>query len=116
MLESICGQGFAYARKVEEDWQKKLVKLEPKATEERLPAAEAKTIFLSSPRPAPCPPFYKRRSYDTCVSSLVLVFPFCRRHNVKPKQLGQPPPPIGIDRGRAGDLAIDRAAWRLLVA
>jgi hypothetical protein len=22
MVESICGQGFAYTRKVEEDWQK----------------------------------------------------------------------------------------------
>jgi hypothetical protein len=27
MVESICGQGFAYAREVEKDWQKELVKL-----------------------------------------------------------------------------------------
>jgi hypothetical protein len=27
MVESICGQGFAYAREVEEDWAKYLVKL-----------------------------------------------------------------------------------------
>jgi hypothetical protein len=27
MVESICGQGFAYAREVEEDWTKELVKL-----------------------------------------------------------------------------------------
>jgi hypothetical protein len=30
MVESICGQGFAYAREVEEDRQKKLVKTETK--------------------------------------------------------------------------------------
>jgi hypothetical protein len=27
MVERICGQGFAYAREVEEDWAKYLVKL-----------------------------------------------------------------------------------------
>jgi hypothetical protein len=27
MVESICGQGFAYAREVEKDWAKHLVKL-----------------------------------------------------------------------------------------
>jgi hypothetical protein len=27
MVECICWQGFAYAHEVEEDWQKKLVKL-----------------------------------------------------------------------------------------
>jgi hypothetical protein len=27
MVESICGQGFAYVREVEEDWAKHLVKL-----------------------------------------------------------------------------------------
>jgi hypothetical protein len=32
MVEIICGQGFAYTHKVEEDWQKKLVKLDKKAT------------------------------------------------------------------------------------
>jgi hypothetical protein len=32
MVESICGQGFAYAREVEEKRQKKLVKLELQAT------------------------------------------------------------------------------------
>jgi hypothetical protein len=35
MVESICGQGFTYAREVEEDRQKKLVKLELHATEKR---------------------------------------------------------------------------------
>jgi hypothetical protein len=30
MVESICGQGFAYTREVEEDWAKELVKLEAK--------------------------------------------------------------------------------------
>jgi hypothetical protein len=33
MVENICGQGFAYAREVEEDRQKKLVKLGLHATE-----------------------------------------------------------------------------------
>jgi hypothetical protein len=32
MVESICGQGFAYMREVEEDWAKELVKLGQKAT------------------------------------------------------------------------------------
>jgi hypothetical protein len=32
MVESICGQGFAYAREVEEDWAKYLVKLGQKNT------------------------------------------------------------------------------------
>jgi hypothetical protein len=27
MVESICGQGFAYTHEVEEDWAKELVKL-----------------------------------------------------------------------------------------
>jgi hypothetical protein len=35
MVESICGQDFAYAREVEEDRQKKLVKLELHPTEKR---------------------------------------------------------------------------------
>jgi hypothetical protein len=30
MVESICGQGFAYARELEEERLKKLVKLEQK--------------------------------------------------------------------------------------
>jgi hypothetical protein len=30
MVESICGQGFAYVREVKEDWAKHLVKLEQK--------------------------------------------------------------------------------------
>jgi hypothetical protein len=33
MVESICGQGFACARKVEEERQKKLVKTRAKRTE-----------------------------------------------------------------------------------
>jgi hypothetical protein len=32
MVESICGQGFAYAREVEEDLAKELVKLELEKT------------------------------------------------------------------------------------
>jgi hypothetical protein len=32
MVESICEQGFAYAREVEEDWAKELVKLGQKNT------------------------------------------------------------------------------------
>jgi hypothetical protein len=35
MVESICGQNFAYARNLEEDWQKKLVKLELRDTGEK---------------------------------------------------------------------------------
>jgi hypothetical protein len=30
MVDSICGQSFAYAREVEEDWAKKLVKTRAK--------------------------------------------------------------------------------------
>jgi hypothetical protein len=30
IVESICGQDFTYAREVEEDWAKELVKLEQK--------------------------------------------------------------------------------------
>jgi hypothetical protein len=30
MVESICGQSYAYAHEVEEDWEKYLVKLEQK--------------------------------------------------------------------------------------
>jgi hypothetical protein len=40
MVEGICGQGFAYAREVEEDWKKKLVKTRQKAIQKRLPMAE----------------------------------------------------------------------------
>jgi hypothetical protein len=36
MVESICGQGFTYAREVEEDRQKKLVKLDKRATQKKL--------------------------------------------------------------------------------
>jgi hypothetical protein len=35
MVESICGQGFADAHEVEEDWAKELVKLGQQATEKR---------------------------------------------------------------------------------
>jgi hypothetical protein len=35
MVESICGQGFAYAREIEEDRQKKLVKLEQKELQKK---------------------------------------------------------------------------------
>jgi hypothetical protein len=34
MVESICGQGFAYTREVEEKRQKKLVKPELQATKD----------------------------------------------------------------------------------
>jgi hypothetical protein len=43
MVENICGQGFVYAREVEEDWAKELVKLgQNRATGEhtRKPAAD----------------------------------------------------------------------------
>jgi hypothetical protein len=40
MVESICGQGFAYAREVEEDRLKKLVKLEQKGLQRTTAAAE----------------------------------------------------------------------------
>jgi hypothetical protein len=40
MVESICGQGFAYTHEVEEDRQKKLVKLELQTPEDTEPAAE----------------------------------------------------------------------------
>jgi hypothetical protein len=40
MVESICGQGFAYAREVEEDRLKKLVKLEKKRLQRATTAAE----------------------------------------------------------------------------
>jgi hypothetical protein len=59
MVESICGQGFAYTHEVEEDWAKELVKLGQKTTEERLPAAETKTIFRHH-KPRPRQPFYRR--------------------------------------------------------
>jgi hypothetical protein len=41
MVESICGQSFAYAREVEEDWTKELVKLGLEATGKRGIAAAA---------------------------------------------------------------------------
>jgi hypothetical protein len=41
MVESICGQGFAYARELEEDWAKELVKLGLEATSKRGIAAAA---------------------------------------------------------------------------
>jgi hypothetical protein len=55
MVESICGQGFAYTRKVEEDRQKKLVKL-------GLEATETVTVddLKSAPKPALPSPIYKR--------------------------------------------------------
>jgi hypothetical protein len=40
IVESICGQGFAYAREVEEDRLKKLVKLEKKRLQRATAAAE----------------------------------------------------------------------------
>jgi hypothetical protein len=40
MVESICGQGFAYAREVEEDRLKKLVKLEKKRLQRATAAAK----------------------------------------------------------------------------
>jgi hypothetical protein len=42
MVESICRQGFAYAREVEKDWQKKLVKT--RATRYQREAAAAKNL------------------------------------------------------------------------
>jgi hypothetical protein len=53
MVESICRQDFAYAREVEKDWQKKLVKT--KATRYQREAAVAKN--LSAPAHAVSLPF-----------------------------------------------------------
>jgi hypothetical protein len=44
MVESICGQGFAYAHEVEEDWAKELVKLGLEATGKRDTATAADQI------------------------------------------------------------------------
>jgi hypothetical protein len=47
MVESICGQGFAYAREVEEDMLKKLVKLgQENATREMAHSLEANKKFV----------------------------------------------------------------------
>jgi hypothetical protein len=40
MVESICGQGFAYAREVEDDWTKYLVKLGQENTTKDKDAAD----------------------------------------------------------------------------
>jgi hypothetical protein len=45
MVESICGQGFAYAREVEEDWAKHLVKLGQNRATGETTARRLKTIF-----------------------------------------------------------------------
>jgi hypothetical protein len=46
MVESICGQGFVYAREVEEDWAKELVKLGLEKTTRETAAWRLKTIFV----------------------------------------------------------------------
>jgi hypothetical protein len=53
MLESICGQDFAYAHEVEEDWAKELVKLEQKKMYRRQQAAAGGRLKISSMRVAP---------------------------------------------------------------
>jgi hypothetical protein len=45
MVESICGQGFAYAHEVEEDRQKDLVKLGLEKTTGETATRRLKTIF-----------------------------------------------------------------------
>jgi hypothetical protein len=52
MVESICGQGFAYAREVEEDRQKSLVNLGQKATAET--ASRQRRLMKNRPSPSGC--------------------------------------------------------------
>jgi hypothetical protein len=47
MVESICGQGFAYAREVKEDWAKHLVKLEQKDYRKQSSVAREKNRSIS---------------------------------------------------------------------
>jgi hypothetical protein len=49
MVESICGQGFAYMHEVEEDWAKYLVKLGQKGTTYQTTGSTMAN--LKSPRP-----------------------------------------------------------------
>jgi hypothetical protein len=54
MVESICGQGFAYAYEVEEDWTKSLVKLDKKKTTyETTVTSEANQNQPTQPDPVP---------------------------------------------------------------
>jgi hypothetical protein len=49
MVESICGQGFAYPHEVEEDWAKKLVKTRTKGLQaKKTTGARAKTNDVSA--------------------------------------------------------------------
>jgi hypothetical protein len=50
MVESICGQGFAYTCEVEEDWAKELVKLGQKDYRRPDAATEANPISPARPR------------------------------------------------------------------
>jgi hypothetical protein len=52
MVESICGQGFAYAHEVEEDWAKELVKLGQQATEKRQYRGQRRLNKIQSGAPA----------------------------------------------------------------
>jgi hypothetical protein len=57
MVESICGQGFAYAREVKEEKLRKLIKLgQEKATGETEDSAAADK--KSGHMACPCPPVY----------------------------------------------------------
>jgi hypothetical protein len=51
MVESICEQGFAYAREVEEERQKKLVKTRAKDYKRQQSAAPRKSVVGSHPTP-----------------------------------------------------------------
>jgi hypothetical protein len=63
MVESICGQGFAYAREVKEDRQKKLVKTRAKRSykghSRRLWLNRIQKIW-SKPNTVPTSCFYRR--------------------------------------------------------
>jgi hypothetical protein len=80
MVESICGQGFAYAHEVEEDWAKELVKLGLEATSKRDIAAAADE---KSSRPVRLQgPYYKRSM--ACDPSLILGRIWRWRHDRSP--------------------------------
>jgi hypothetical protein len=62
MVESIRGQGFAYAREVEEDRAKELVKTRAKRKLQIAAAAADRVLFLKSSRQLLCPGIYWRRA------------------------------------------------------
>jgi hypothetical protein len=64
MVESICGQGFAYARKVEEERQKDLVKLEQKRATGKMAHDDAEANpKIRSVNSSVLSPFYSRLKF-----------------------------------------------------